>query len=292
MQNLITTSVLVTANTTRGKKRKRGCDCFQYLEFSQALLLVFLIQFSCKAFCIDIYFLGRSKNIVLKTRASSTPINLNIILFEINGKEFEHININDFDNELTHLFEGVNKIRFIMHNLGRISNTYIPPLRLQKNFIRCVVEGMCSFIVINSKPENARIPSLHLTLKNLGFDSIYPCCRQLTYFLEMGITSFPVYNRYRSYNTILPASIVSNYSILEFHGSSGVVHEMIYIGHGLGFSKLGGSFLYFHTISSIKSFYEEMFGEELEVREFKYPKDDFGDDFDPPPPSAGAGVAT
>ena len=261
---------------------------YRRLAFLRILLWTIFIQFPSKAMCVDIYFFGKSKIIEATSIGKKFSITFTAILFEINGNEFEHIDVSNPDVEISRLFEGSSNVNFVIDNVGRLSRNFTPPLRLQQNFIRCVTEGMCSFISINSRPEYARLPNSLLTLKNIGVNHLYPCCTHLTYFLEMGVTKFPTKHRQRRYKVISPHSNVSNYSILELHGSSGVVHEMIYIGNGLGFSKLGDGFLYFHTISSIKRLYEQMVDEELEIREFRYSKDDF----DPPPPSAGAAFAT
>ena len=189
---------------------------------------------------------------------------LNTLIFLVNEQEFNLININQPDAaflESTNLLEE-NEILFSENNQGGFQ-IHTPSPSFQNRFIRCVREGMCNFMSITKGP---RVPS----------------CNAFTGFLESGISTIPARIK-RCYEPIPISKIpkIGDFSVLRLHNNNSLIHETIYIGNGICFSKIGTNDLFFHTLEEIIQFYSKYSMKDISLLKSNY-KDD-----EPPPPSSG-----
>ena len=268
----------------RGEAPERtGSICYVAWSIFQALLKDFNFMFIKKPYCLFLIFTIKSLAVELHFYGQTVKLpilfenenvaELEVVIFYINGQRLQNLDINHVDINTSSAFVNASNLEFIIH-IPVISDVISPPEIFRRNFVRCACEWMCSFFESNP-----------LQRTNPKIDTYYPRCQHLTYFLETSLTV---------YSSSLPRFFISKgeheplnrFSTLTLinERTNSVVHEIIYVGNGLAFSKLGNGYLFFHTVSGIKKYYEAVTEEKLIINEAKFYRD-----FDPPPPP---GVAT
>ena len=249
------------------------------MKLIKYLYLVSLIS-SGNLFCVEIILNGNTKVITL----DSSQRSLEVFLFTINNRELDHINVNQPDNFFSSTFKPGEDITFSINMYG-IQHNFTPPPAYQNRFRLCVAVGLCSFIKI----KQLSAPDLITDIRSYH-QSILPTCSEFACFLDTGGIEFP-HRRRILLNKSTEGTSIEPFTTLDFYGAATkkFMHQMIYLGYGIGFSKLGTGFVYFHTVHAIQIFYETDAQESLYIKQSK-PSDQ--DDSQPPPPSAGAEITT
>ncbi|WP_461535129.1 hypothetical protein [Spongorhabdus nitratireducens] len=228
-------------------------------EYRRWFLLCLIFTVNCHA--IQLVLSGDTHVLKVQPDDWTEPLYLQALIFCIEGDEFGEINGNYRDSRISGKIVNENKLRFIF-NSDDSSAVYEPAKQFKYHFFQLIRQGLCAMCHLNPRLEasTAEALPLHDSKKRQ-----MPSCFEFASYLTTGNPySICAINK----SECIPVEDKINipaFSVLSFFQGEENIHEAIYIGQGVCMNKLGAGKVYFHHLSDVIDFYQQMTGVQLEV---------------------------
>ena len=203
---------------------------------------------------------------------------IKVLPFEVNGINFDKINGNFSDKLVLDQIsykQSVNSFRFKFHS-GANSKTFQADLEWSQRLFTCIENGLTNIIEFNDATTDSysscivrltnQLVTLFCCAKNLS-DRI-PMCDDFAGFMSTGIKS--TNDLCIQWKKIHTTELISKFSCIGIMDGKKPLHVFIHIEDSICISKLGEGPIVFHTIDSIKEYYESIFSKPLDLANFNY----------------------
>ena len=189
-------------------------------------------------------------------------VEISLLKFSVNGKEFYSIDGNDRDAMVANSFKGCadNGEMKISITAGSVIDIHTVERQFKNNFLRCINEGMLNFYTMHDC-RGMIDPVSGKTFGELFGESVEnpnPTCCQFTRFLKYSYTDDSEWSEsIFELKKINQVDHLPLFSLIQIRLKGSFVHEFLHISSGVCLEKMGASSIVFAKVDHILERYEE-----------------------------------
>lgn len=189
-------------------------------------------------------------------------VEISLLKFSVNGKEFYSIDGNDRDAMVANSLKGCtdNGEMKISITAGNVIDIHTVERQFKSNFLRCINEGMLNFYTMHDCRDMID-PVSGKTFGELFGERVEnpkPTCCQFTRFLKYSYTDDSEWSESTfELKKINQVDQLPFFSLIQIRLKGSFVHEFLHISSGVCLEKMGASSIVFAKVDHILERYEE-----------------------------------